>query len=240
MADERRESGTFRCTDAIRFLLIGESVSRRLVVVNASSQARFAYCDNTDDALFELGDGRPCAVLFECRAGSFGPIQQDFCRSARSLSNEVVLIAVTEGPATEARLEAFDAGADDCIGYDTDFREVLARVQAIVRRRRKAPPAEGLEQRAMALAIAFGLSARERETLGQLARGVHSKQIGDALGCEYSTVRTHLRRICKKLGCSGTREAIVRFFAYDLSQDYDVVARVPKQATRQVLAQKSK
>lgn len=237
MADERWQSGTFKCADnGIQVLLVGERASWQALVASAPPELRFEYCQSTQDALLELGDGRPRTVLFHWQH----TIDENFCRCARALWSELVLIAVTAGPATEARLAAFEAGADDCVGYDTDVREVLARVQAIARRRRNAPRSQSLELRAEVLSISFGLSARERETLVQLALGVHSKQIGAAIGCEYSTVRTHLRRICKKLGCSGTREALVRFFAYDIPYDTEAASPVPKLATGRTLSQKSK
>jgi DNA-binding CsgD family transcriptional regulator len=244
MTEGHRESGTFRRTeDELHLLLVGgERSSWRDLVSNAPPRVRFEYRRTTREALVELGDGRAHSVLFRWQAGPAALIHEDFCRSARSISNELVLIAVLAGSATEARVDAFEAGADDCIGYDTDLREVLARVQTIARRLRKAPHPQSVEQRATALASTFGLSARERETLLKLALGMHSKQIGDAIGCEYSTVRTHLRRICKKLRCSGTREAIVRFFAYGLPHhtDTEAVALVPKRATRHLLARETK
>ena len=57
------------------------------------------------------------------------------------------------------------------------------------------------------------LSTREEEIFLQLVLGSHPKAIGDALGCEYETVRTHLKRMQKKVGCAGTRELLVRFIA---------------------------
>lgn len=64
---------------------------------------------------------------------------------------------------------------------------------------------------------AFGrrhrLSAREEQIFLRLVQGSHPKIIGDALGCDYETVRTHLRRMQKKLGCAGTRELLVRFIS---------------------------
>src|SRR5688572_1569311 len=217
ITEEHQQSGTFRRTDdELHLLLLGESTSWRDLVSNAPPRVRVEYRRTTREALVELGDGRSRAVLFRWQPGPAARIHEDFCRSARCTSNELVLIAVVADSATEARVNAFEAGADDCIGHDTDLREVLARVQTIARRLRKAPHPHSVEQRATALASTFGLSARERETLLKLALCMHSKQIGDAIGCEYSTVRTHLRRICKKLGCFGTREAIVRFFTYGL------------------------
>jgi len=63
-----------------------------------------------------------------------------------------------------------------------------------------------------------GLSGREREILWWVVRGTHPKAIGEAIGCGYESVRTHLRRMCKKLNCSGTRELLVRFLG-DSVQD---------------------
>lgn len=57
------------------------------------------------------------------------------------------------------------------------------------------------------------LSTREEQILLRLVLGSHPKVIGESLGCEYETVRTHLRRMQKKLGCGGTRELLVRFIA---------------------------
>lgn len=57
------------------------------------------------------------------------------------------------------------------------------------------------------------LSVREVQIFLRLVLGSHPKAIGASLGCEYETVRTHLRRMQKKLGCAGTRELLVRFIS---------------------------
>lgn len=54
---------------------------------------------------------------------------------------------------------------------------------------------------------------REEQIFLRLVLGKHPKAIGTSLGCEYETVRTHIRRIQKKLGCAGTRELLVRFIS---------------------------
>jgi DNA-binding CsgD family transcriptional regulator len=56
-------------------------------------------------------------------------------------------------------------------------------------------------------------SVREEQILLRIVLGSHPKGIGVALGCEYETVRTHIRRMQKKLGCAGTRELLVRFIS---------------------------
>lgn len=69
----------------------------------------------------------------------------------------------------------------------------------------------GLMERVEFFGKTHKLSRREREILWWLVRGTHPKAIGEAIGCGYESVRTHLRRMCKKLNCSGTRELLVRF-----------------------------
>ena len=68
-----------------------------------------------------------------------------------------------------------------------------------------------LMQRVDAFGRKHGLSGREREILWCVVRGTQPKAIGEAIGCGYESVRTHLRRMCKKHNCSGTRELLVRF-----------------------------
>jgi DNA-binding CsgD family transcriptional regulator len=58
----------------------------------------------------------------------------------------------------------------------------------------------------------YRLSPREHQILDLICRGHHPKAIADLVGCGYASVRTHLRRIYKKVGCSGVRELMVRFF----------------------------
>jgi DNA-binding CsgD family transcriptional regulator len=57
------------------------------------------------------------------------------------------------------------------------------------------------------------LSLREEQIFLRLVLGSHPKAIGASLGCEYGTVRTHIRRMQKKLGCTGMRELLVRFIS---------------------------
>jgi len=56
-------------------------------------------------------------------------------------------------------------------------------------------------------------SARERQILDLVCRSHHPKAVADLIGCSYATVRTHLRRMYGKIGCSGLRELMIRFFS---------------------------
>lgn len=52
------------------------------------------------------------------------------------------------------------------------------------------------------------LTARESEVLGLLARGLGYARVAEALSLSAATVRTHVRRICGKLGVRGRNEAV--------------------------------
>jgi DNA-binding CsgD family transcriptional regulator len=52
------------------------------------------------------------------------------------------------------------------------------------------------------------LTAAEREILSQLAAGASTKDIARLTGRSPHTVDTHIRSICRKLNCSGRREAV--------------------------------
>ena len=69
--------------------------------------------------------------------------------------------------------------------------------------------AESLDDRCDALAREFGLTAREREILGYLARGHTGVYISDELLISPNTVRTHTHNIYRKLGVAG-REDVLR------------------------------
>ena len=59
-----------------------------------------------------------------------------------------------------------------------------------------------------ALAAERGLTEREREVLGMLARGHNGYHVRDALTLSYNTVKTHVKRIYRKLDVHSQQELI--------------------------------
>jgi DNA-binding NarL/FixJ family response regulator len=55
------------------------------------------------------------------------------------------------------------------------------------------------------------LTDRERELLTLMANGKHYKEVADALKISTDTVRSHIRRIYKKLQVHSRTEAVVKF-----------------------------
>lgn len=56
----------------------------------------------------------------------------------------------------------------------------------------------------------YGLTPREREVLGYLARGASNKDIADALGVKVVTVKLHVRGICRKLNAKNRTQAALQ------------------------------
>lgn len=56
------------------------------------------------------------------------------CRAIRAAGRTVPILIVTARDAVDARVEGLDAGADDYLVKPFDFRELLARVRALIRR----------------------------------------------------------------------------------------------------------
>jgi DNA-binding NarL/FixJ family response regulator len=56
-----------------------------------------------------------------------------------------------------------------------------------------------------------GLSPREEEMLGHLARGLPYKEVADRMNISIDTVRTYVRRVYEKLQVHSRHEAVIKF-----------------------------
>lgn len=65
-----------------------------------------------------------------------------------------------------------------------------------------------LAQQCAAVVAQYGLSAREADVLGLLARGRDAAYIADELVISKNTVRTHMRNIFSKTGVHSRQELI--------------------------------
>ena len=102
----------------------------------------------------------------------------------------------------ERLLEAIKAvAAGDSLLSPSVTRRVIDRMAAL-------PSGEAVLDRRVE-----ALTAREREVLEHLARGLSNAEIAGALVIEESTVKTHVKRILMKLGLRDRVQAVI--FAYE-------------------------
>ena len=102
----------------------------------------------------------------------------------------------------EQLLEALRAvAAGDSLLSPSVTRRVIDRMAAL-------PSGEAILDRRL-----DALTAREREVLEQLARGLSNAEVAAALVIEESTVKTHVKRVLMKLGLRDRVQAVI--FAYE-------------------------
>jgi DNA-binding response OmpR family regulator len=89
-----------------------------------------------------VGDGE--AALFQASTNDYDGLILDImlprvngvnvCRAIRDSGSAVPILMLTARDAVEARVEGLDAGADDYLVKPYDFRELSARLRAVIRR----------------------------------------------------------------------------------------------------------
>lgn len=150
------------------------------------------------------------------------------CRQLRAEGRDVPVLMLTARDAVEARIEGLDSGADDYLTKPFDFRELLARVRSLLRRRRhpltpailRVGPLE-LDMRARHVSRAgtiLRLSAREYALLEYLALHVNAV-VGRAALTEHvweateepasNAIDVCVRRLRQKLDTQGPPSLIV-------------------------------
>jgi DNA-binding response OmpR family regulator len=152
----------------------------------------------------------------------------EVCRQLRADGLDVPVLMLTARDAVDARIEGLDSGADDYLTKPFDFRELLARVRALLRRRRhpltpaivRVGPIE-LDTRARRVSRAgkvLHLSAREYALLEYLA--THAEAVvGRATLTEHvweaaeepssNAIDVCVRRLRQKLDAQGEPSLIV-------------------------------
>lgn len=137
-------------------------------------------------------DATGCAVIDIRMPGLSGlDLQQRMRRDGYSLP---VVVITAHGDVAAAR-QAFLADAVDFIEKPFEGEQLLAAIDtALAQGRHAAPP--------VAPDPATALSAREREVMALMVKGLHNRRIAERLGISPRTVEVHKARVMDKLGVS--------------------------------------
>jgi DNA-binding NarL/FixJ family response regulator len=209
----------------IRVLLVDDDALMRagLASILSSDAAVDVVGEAADgrDAVERVDALRPDVVLMDVRMPEVDGITATRDVVAASPDTRVVILttfeddeyifgALTAGASgfllkrttPESLIEAIKAvAAGDSLLSPSVTRRVIDRMAAL-------PSGEALLDRRLE-----ELTARERDVLEQIARGLSNAEIAGVLVIEESTVKTHVKRILLKLGLRDRVQAVI--FAYE-------------------------
>ena len=176
----------------------------------------------------EVGTGSDAVGLLQKRAFDLvlldinmpGLNGLEACRKIRSIAPHTGIVMVTVRDAEEDKVRALEAGADDYVTKPFRFRELVARIGAVLRRTRRHSLGEQTQVEAGDLRVDFRrrklwkraeeihLSPKEFDLLAFLMKNqgaptTHAKLLGAVWGPEYGGeleyLRSYVRMLRKKI-----------------------------------------
>jgi DNA-binding NarL/FixJ family response regulator len=191
--------------------LVRETLHRVLVTVPGVT--RVVDASSGEDALARWSVERPSLVLMDVRMPGIGGVEAT--RRLMSRHPEAVVVMVTLAEDAEGVARAVAGGARGYVVKDATREEMAAAVvhvlsDALWRRSTPAPRAvEGA-------APAPTLTEREMQVLTGMSRGRSNSEIGKELFLSEDTVKTHARRLFRKLGAADRAQAVAVGFRWGL------------------------
>jgi len=134
-------------------------------------------------------------------------------RRIRQLHPDVKLIILSHDDSDAAHMAAVEAGASAFLHKSRAAAEVVEAIRAVARGINLVSPqmiAALLGRQREATAQVESLTERERDVLRHVAKGISSREIARELGISYTTVRTHIRSLGRKLGVHSKIEAMAK------------------------------
>jgi DNA-binding NarL/FixJ family response regulator len=170
---------------------------------------------SAEDALEELPAIKPDVVLMDIHLPKMSGIECVRMLKARLPSTQVLMLTVYED--SDRIFKALLAGANGYLLKGGSAEEIIGAVRDV---RAGGSPLNSLIARKVVQFFhtrppssdaAANLSAREKEVLALLAKGLPYKQIADALGVGLDTIRKHCHHIYEKMHVNSRTEAVVKY-----------------------------
>jgi DNA-binding NarL/FixJ family response regulator len=173
-----------------------------------------AQAGDAEEAIALAEQHQPAVVLMDVRMPGGGvTATREIVR--RCPNTRVIMLTVSDRD--EDLWGAIAAGAQGYLLKDAKLDEVTAAIRHVVAGKAILDPA--LTPRVMAWLASQpapvplaqpALTAREQEILSLMARGMGNKEIAAYLSLSVPTVKTHVRRLLRKLGAQSRVEALTR------------------------------
>jgi two-component system KDP operon response regulator KdpE len=203
-------------TDRLNALVVDDEPSFRRVLRTSLATSGFAIEEarSGEEAVAILGRSDFDLVLLDVNMPGMGGVEA--CREIRAQMPEIGIVMVTVQDGESEIVKALEAGADDYITKPIRFRELVARLRAVLRRLRYDDANEPALLRAGNLELDINrhvlyrrgeivhLTPTEFELLALLMRNqgvpvTHAKLLRSVWGPEYGTELDYLRSFVKTL-----------------------------------------
>ena len=195
----------------------------RLILEVEDDMAVVGEAVDGSDAVEKARDLRPDIVLMDVRMPGVDGIAATQRLTGESRADTRVIM-LTTFDMDEYVYEALQAGASGFLLKDVQPELLVAGIRAVHAGESLLAPSitrrmiESYVQRHRAVGARAGdrldsLTARERETLTLLARGLTNAEIAAELVVSETTVKTHVGRVLMKLGLRDRVQAVI--FAYE-------------------------
>ncbi len=191
--------------------LVRETLHRALATVPGIT--RVVDAASGEEALARWPVERPSLVLMDVRMPGIGGIEATRRLLARHPDAVVVMVTVAEDADGVARAVA--SGARGYLVKDATREEMAATVVHALSDavwRRPVPAQRTVE----ASTSAPPLTEREMQVLNGMSRGRSNAEIGKELFLSEDTVKTHARRLFRKLGAADRAQAVAVGFRWGL------------------------
>ncbi len=203
-------------TDRLNTLIVDDEAAFRRVLRTSLTQSGFVIdeAQSGEEAVAILSKYSFDLVLLDINMPGMGGVQA--CREIRAQSQKIGIVMVTVRDGESEMVRALEAGADDYITKPIRFRELVARLRAVVRRLHIDDANEPTLLQAGDLELDINrrllcrqgevvhLTPTEFELLALLMRNqgtpvTHTKLLRSVWGPEYGTELDYLRSFVKAL-----------------------------------------
>lgn len=186
-----------------------------------------AEAENAESALRHARVLKPDVVLMDVRMPGTDGIEA--CRLLRQELPDTKVVMLTSYGVEQAVFASIMAGASGYLLKNTGRVGILSAVRAVASGQSLLDPAvtdrvlarlRGLAENELDNEVAL-LSAREKELLPLIAKGMTNKEIAAKLAISENTARNHVSRILEKLGLSSRSQAATFAAQHGLLEDQD-------------------
>jgi len=186
-----------------------------MVLKGAPSFRAVSVCKDAEQAMREIPGAKPDVVVVDLQLPKMSGI--GCIRRLKAQNRNLQFLALTDVEDSDEIFGAFRAGASGCVLKGGRYAAILEAIEEVHQGGAPMTPniarlvLESFRVPLSAQSQEEPLTRREREVLRLAAKGLRYREIGETLGIEFGTVRTHFNRIYQKLRVHSRTEAVLKY-----------------------------